>query len=473
MRHLLFAAALLAVSACNCGGRPPNQLEDGGFICGPDSCLPCPTGTTTKNVCELDAGWNCRCEAADGGAVAVTYCDDLARRECDFFARCHSEALEAFDVTQGRGNTNQVAAGERARCEARLKDQGCVIAAQGISLGRLTLDRSRYNECAEAAFPAATCARDLNQVLARCSNFPDKFLQGTVAAGALCTEDQECKAGFCTVTGGNACGTCSAYLTSGNCNRDAQCDPATSYCPGPDGTTLGACATYTAVDQPCSALDVQNNESCGPGKVCTLTGVGLSAKCAPAKLEGEPCVKGRFECQRSGRGRAELTCATVNAMDKCTKIQAGAGGLCGTGETFIGVGTAPFCLETEYCSQQVCTARRDATQPCPGGNGTCKAGTRCVNQVCEAFKDADAACQDSAECKNFLSCVNGKCTSSFALLGESCTQSTTRPCAEGFCQTSGTAATCVALKAEGAGCSAPAECASYACASTCQNACWD
>jgi hypothetical protein len=189
-------------------------------------------------------------------------------------------------------------------------------------------------------------------------------------------------------------------------------------------------------------------------------------------LDGSASTENLFECARSGRGTNELLCATIGANNLCVKaVNTAAGGVCGTGEL-----QSPACLETEYCSANVCTPRRALGQPCTNTitDVECQAGLRCANGPggvqCRAYLDLGATCTASGECKNFLNCTGtgaSTCTPQYAGDGGSCGGGV--QCASGFCGADGG---CTAPQATGATCSGNPQCASYTCSTTCQAACW-
>jgi hypothetical protein len=306
--------------------------------------------------------------------------------------------------------------------------------------------------------------------------------------GGLCTSDTECIGGFCRQAGGALCGVCERYVNGDGgvagaaCNRDRMCDPARTFCPGGDGTpSAGGCQAYVALDAGCNMLSTQQEE-CGPNRVCASPASFQAGRCIVGKLEGAVCGKGTSalsplrECARSGRGVNELVCATVGANDTCVKSQnVAAGGTCGTGEGF-GLGT--FCLESEYCNANLCTARRASGQPCTNQvtDEECQAGLRCANGPggvqCRPYLDLGTACNASGECKNYLTCTgNGQatCQPGFAADGGACGNAIGVQCAEGFCGADGG---CQSLQGSGATCANANQCQSYTCSTTCQAACW-
>ena len=420
----------------------------------------------------------------DGGVNPSTVCLDVAKRKCDFFIRCKADQDEF--TTTARPN-DSVAPGERAKCEALFaNERACNVGAAGWTAGRAILDPVKYAACVDAAYPANSCARDLNDVATKCA--AAQFVTAATAPGGNCTSDGECIKGWCNIPGNNAiCGTCQTWLNADagtqNCQRDSQCDPSRSFCFGSDTTPQNQpCRSYTNPDAGCVFAST-NQEECGPNHVCAATGPGMfnpPSACLTGKLENAPCTKGRWECFRSGRGRYDLVCATDSqGFDTCQKqFNAVAGGRCGTGETapgFNGALQGTFCLESEFCAAGICATRRAANIAC-NSTDQCQSGLRCANvngsSVCTPFADVDGGCAQSATCKNMLNCTQGgTCQAGYSLDGGAC--SGTILCAEGFCgQTA--VPTCAPLQPNGAACSKFSECSSYSCGpnNTCAMACW-
>lgn len=488
------ACAFTLAAGCNCGGNPPvtpGTEEDGGTpqedagTGDPDAggmtdmdggVTDMDAGTDTDGgmtdldggtdpdggMTDLDGGMM----EMDAGIAPSNICADVAKKKCDFAIRCKT------DDTDDQNRTNdQVASAERAACEALETEAGCLIGAAGWDLGRANVDVTAYFACIDAQYPANTCARDLNDVLANCTNLP--FINGATANGGLCTNDSECSSGFCSVPAADACGTCQAYLPNGQqCQRDAQCNPASSYCDETGFGSSNTCEAYTALSMTCT-----RDDACGPGNVCASTG-GFQRTCQVAVALGGACTGNRFQCARTaGSPLPETICSSENAAGTCIPVQTTAGGTCGNGERIAPLfgPRGPFCLETEYCSSGLCTPRRTTGQPCTDTE-QCAMGLYCDNQgqtatdQCQPYKDVNQACSSSAQCKNLLTCALAICQPGFGLVGEACNAMV--PCAEGYCDA--TTNMCTALEADGATCTGDAQCESYDCANgMCADACWD
>ncbi len=405
----------------------------------------------------------------------TSICRQVAEKKCDYVIRCRTEPNQ----NQNRVN-DQVAASERDACIAfEANDPGCIVFSEGWKNGRATLDQAQYFQCVDAAYPASTCVRDLNVVI-RCASLP--FIMPTTNPGGLCTNDLECRNGFCSITDGGTCGVCEPYLNSDGgtapCNRDRQCDPARSYCPGADGTTSASgCAPYKGIDAGCGfiAIELAQQEECGPGNMCVgPVGPGTQRFCRPGKAEGDSCVMNRNECLR--RGVSGTVCAPTSTGNRCVKIaNTTPGGACNTGDFNLIAGW-PFCLETEWCNTgtNTCQSRTPVGGACFLLSDTCVFGARCVavgggqGNRCVPYSDSDGGCDNDDQCKNLLRCSAGSCHPAFSTIGEPCGVGLS--CAEGYCEVDGG---CVPLKADGTACSRDNQCQSYVCSTTCQDACWD
>ncbi|HZN94100.1 MAG TPA: Dickkopf N-terminal cysteine-rich domain-containing protein [Myxococcales bacterium] len=448
-------AAVLAVSGCDCGG--------GG---GPDG--------------------------GDSGTPLDLLCSRFAAAECDFAVRCGEGFFGFFGpfaVLQQQRPNGVVADSERARCEAFVRTEPtCLRLVASLKAGRSTYSAERFDACLQDLFPAQTCARDLNRASADCISFA--FAAPATAVGELCEDDGECAGGFCDGAGADAgvrtCGACAAYRDGGACPRGVECEPEGYYCA--QVADAGECRPRKALADPCNLTSF---DECGPGLVCAFSGApGLSLpRCTTARLSGQGCTVNKLECRRT-QLPPELVCARASAdagTAACAPLFAPPGGACNVGDdlTAAGLPPTPICPETEYCdtAQSLCVPRRGDGAPC-SGDGECAAGTRCLTTTgagaCTAYSDTEGSCGVDADCKNLLTCrgTGGHCRTQWLLDGESScstsrpTAQATRPCAEGYCDRTGTVPACRPLLADGELCGGPEECRSQSCSTTCQAACW-
>jgi len=486
MKRLLPVAFLsLAMFAlaqgCNCGGKPVD-MPDAGPCAGPSPCGACPSGCTSADSCDAATGWQCSCSCT---VNTTNLCDEYAKRACDFFIRCHAEDSLFFDPTEGRAPSpptpggNQVAATERARCEAALAtSQRCAEVQESFKANRTRFDPVAYSACQAALYPADSCTRDLNVLQDLC--LKTSFVKANAAGGQTCQSDRECLDGWCDVPSSASCGVCRPYFATGTtCSRDAQCNPASQFCSKGTQST-GTCAAFRAEAQSCYLTELS---SCGPDRQCVVTGIiAFTGKCQAGLNEGAACTQGKYACKRSNRALPELLCAPQagGSGSVCVKLQSPPGGPCGNGELVVpdpnnpnGGISGPLCPESQYCANHVCTPRKAAGAAC-AADAECGDGLRCTGSgatTCQPYAEAGAACASTADCKNLLACGGATtCAADLALNGEPCPSGVA--CAGGFCDASGAAPTCAPFKAAGVTCGADSECRSGTCAVTCQTACW-
>ncbi|MCA2976683.1 MAG: hypothetical protein INH37_00210, partial [Myxococcaceae bacterium] len=236
----------------------------------------------------------------------------------------------------------------------------------------------------------------------------------------------------------------------------------------------GTCQPRIAADGGCSST-----ASCQEGLVCTNANVRT---CQPGKPEGAPCVKGRLECART-RSANELLCATDftpdGGVDRCVKrFNTLPNRACNTSEQVQGITlpVGPSCLDTEFCENGLCAARRAIGQPCGSNSEACVAGARCSQGVCVATGSQGATCAQGADCRSLLACTSGTCQPSIVGAGVMCTVNGTPTCIESaYCPLpgGGMQASCVPLKPNGQTCLGDRECRGGDCAGgVCANLCW-
>jgi hypothetical protein len=427
-------------------------------------------------------------DGGDSGTAVDLVCRRFAEAECDFAIRCGEGFFGLFGpfaVLQQQRPNGVVAASERARCEAFVRSEpACLRLVASLKAGRSTYSAERFDTCLQDLFPQ-TCARDLNRASDDCISFA--FAAPAVEVGGRCDDDGECAGGYCdgagSDAGGRSCGTCAALRDSGPCPRGIECEPEGFYCA--QVSDAGECRPRKTLAEPC---DLTGLDECGPGLVCAFSGApGLSVpRCTTARLQGEACTVNKLECLRT-RLPPELVCARTLADGgaACAPLFSPPGGACDVGDSLAtaGLPPTPICPETERCDTALdrCVPRQAAGDTC-AGDGECAAGTRCLSTTgtCTAYSDTDGGCGVDADCLNLLTCrgTGGRCLTQWLLDGETgCSTSrptaqATRPCAEGFCDRTGTVPACRPLLADGEACQGPEECRSQGCDATCQVACW-
>jgi hypothetical protein len=205
------------------------------------------------------------------------------------------------------------------------------------------------------------------------------------------------------------------------CTNDYEC-PANAACWAPQELGFNACAQSTCfavadkVGDPCTPIPTVNASLCFPGVVSCAQGV-----CAAYAAAGQACGDTLPACA------AGLHCDTASAQ--CVAIVAG--GPCA--QDFD-------CLGTEYCAGTTCSPRIAIGLACDVALGGCVAFAVCnPSGVCEAASHLGQRCGSSSQGTSFL-CVDSVC----------------QPDANGDPR-------CVAPLANGAACTAGAECASQGC----------
>ena len=251
---------------------------------------------------------------------------------------------------------------------------------------------SALSACASAV-QAAGCGADADELTA-CQ------FTGTLAAGAACSDEDECESGSCSmsiVMPGTepACGKCTKAaaigqpcgMTGVSCVPGSACDAS--------GLMGGTCKaiTYGVAGDAC---DTTPSQQCGPGLFCRVTlvngteagkctalgGMGVSCesssqcqsplgcpegKCAPRSAAGGPCL--------SDSDCAGLACD--GATNKCASVTwVSAGGACGPLE---------LCLVGECPTQGKCPTVLKDGQACVETSMTavCDTLSTCVNGKCE------------------------------------------------------------------------------------------
>lgn len=407
-----------------------------------------------------------------GGGV-YDACAEVAQRECDFYIRCAATGNLLGGTVTTRDN-NLAPASQRALCEASRRIE-CQVEQAGAERMRRAFNLTALRSCLDAVYPANSCQRDRNLALSVCDS--TAFTTPLAMPGSVCTDDVECAGGWCNNIGGSGCGACARFVNPDGgagaaCNGNEECAPGT-FCrqgPGPD-----ICVLRGGADAGCGST-----AECLPGYVCPNLPVRT---CTLGKLEGELCVKGRSECFRSSPTDFELVCATQPGVtdggaDRCFKrFNTMPGGFCNTAETGTGV-AGPNCLDTEYCNNGLCEARRPAGQPCGTNTDVCQWGSRCVAGICAAYGDVGATCGNNNECRALLYCAGagmggmGTCQPLYATTGQMCSTTTFPRCVnQTYCPGVGMQS-CVAQKPNGQACMNDVECLNGDCNGSCTNACW-
>lgn len=283
------------------------------------------------------------CSSSSGGGSSVSAdqaSTDVSKSFCTQFNSCAPLFV-------------QVAYGTESSCETRFK----LSVLPTLSANGTGATPAQYESCA-TDIAKATC----DDLLTR--NYPAscQTAAGTLADGAACGDDAQCKDKLCRKGAGQTCGACSSLGAAGGaCTGDSDCAYGLNC-------TNSVCSAYAAAGAACDAT-----HTCDP----TLT-----------------CSNG--------------TCATV----------AEAGGTCaGLGQGGCDNLKGLYCTAAKVCAQ---AGIANAGQPCGlvsnvytvcGAAGYCKTATGSTTGTCEAAAADGAACDtvNGPQCTSPAICTSGVC----------------------------------------------------------------
>jgi hypothetical protein len=282
-----------------------------------------------------------------GGVSTDTATTDAANAYCN-----RAQACAPAYVTLGFGDV--------ATCSSRYKQ--VLVASFGAEGSVETADQ--IEACAQA-LPNTTCA-DLigNNAPPACQSVP-----GTLADGAACGSDSQCKGGSCHLALGSVCGTCGERAVSGAaCLGDDDCQYGLA-CIG------GACAPYGAENATCDATHPCRPDLGCKGGTCTApspvgTACQVSAECD--NLHGVFCDPTTMKCATVAFAAPSAACGYVGGqLVAC----AGPGGQCSgdTAPTYQGT-CVPYAADGAACDTAngpLC----DVGAVCVGSSPTATTGT--------------------------------------------------------------------------------------------------
>jgi hypothetical protein len=282
----------------------------------------------------------------EAGPSSTQACDDFATALCSQVSKCTPFAFQA-------------AYPDMNTCKTR----AAIPCPSALAANGTKMTTSDLESCV-AAINAETCDEALdNPQPSAC------FLAGTLAAGAVCGSDWQCSTGFCQLTLGTLCGTCTSHVMAGQkgpdggpaCIVDGQC-AATLLCAG------GTCVSPSMMGATCS-----NTQPC----LRTLACIGGTCK-TPLAL-GATCAAAT-DCD----GSKGLYCDLVATPHTCKQTgQAMTGGMCG-----IVSGGLVACTSGSVCAnitmgQGTCHAPASDNAPCGPGVG-CQAPAECIKSTAYA-----------------------------------------------------------------------------------------
>lgn len=233
------------------------------------------------------------------------------------------------------------------------------------------------------------CATATRGAACRISILPACDPVGTLADGAACVSDEQCKSTVCKrMLSTDACGTCATFAPLGSaCTKDSEC-AVDAYC---DRTTMKCAArVISGVGGPC---DNSKGQRCDESGYCDDANV-----CRPRAQVGESCL--------SAQCAGDLRCDSTR---KCVAVKT-------VGEGEACDGELLQCGPTYRCAAGKC---RKVVLAKPGED--CSAEGQCERGECDwsgtrkcptVIPDGGACSIGSATtmCDYFAACKDGKCT---------------------------------------------------------------
>lgn len=295
------------------------------------------------------------CSGDDGSASisADAACEDASKAYCAKIDEC-----APFFV--------KLAFGDVATCVSRFE----IICVPGFSANGTTATPSRLSQCATEA-KTLTC----DEVLGRKLPLSCRTEPGSLADGAPCGVDAQCKGKLCRLSTGNVCGACSTVGGGGAaCERDEDCDSEL-------GCADKKCVTFAKAGSPCSAT-----QPCLRSLACN------KGTCAAPLAAGAACEPSLDQSQNPCDGAKGFFCHGGTKV--CTSVgTAAAGGECGFIDNGIVLCTAGAdCKTTPPAVSGTCQAAAADGATCDDTKGPkCLAPARCVGGVCKI--------SDPASCK--------------------------------------------------------------------------
>ena len=274
--------------------------------------------------------------------------------------------------------------------------QACAPAYVTLGYGDVTTCSSRYKQVLQASFGATGSVETADQIEACAQAIPDttcadlmgnrppsacQTVPGTLADGAACGSDSQCKGASCHLAANALCGTCGERAAAGAaCGGDDDCSYGLSC--------IGAvCAAYGAENATCDA-----STPCRPDLGC------VGGRCTAPSSAGTAC-QSSAECDDLHGVFCDPTTA------KCvTAAFAAPGAACGVvnGQLVGCSGPGPLCGNVNQTTYQgTCVAYAADGAACDTANGPfCDVGAVCVGATAG---DGKGVCQIT----NPATCGNG------------------------------------------------------------------
>lgn len=266
---------------------------------------------------------------------------DIAGAFCDATNKCSSLYI-------------QISYGDVATCKTRFK----LAVAPTLTANGTGATTSQYEACT-ADLAGASC----DDLLAR--NLPQscQTVAGTLADGAACGADAQCKGRLCRLADNSNCGACSSVVAAGGaCTDSNQCDKAL------------VCANSLCVAYGAAGASCDTNHPCKPtlsctGGTCAVPGEA-GATCPGIGTAGCDLLKGFFCNQQS-------VCATIGVSN--------AGGQCGlVNGVYTTCSGGGLCKGAVGLTPGTCVAPAADGATCDDANGPpCLAPASCTGGVCK------------------------------------------------------------------------------------------
>lgn len=342
--------------------------------------------------------------------------------------------------------------------------EGLLVLARSINEGRVEVNSSAVQECADATENQACNAPIETDALGRCTPSatpnsnpcdPNEMFRGRQEVGEECDGPWECKDGLRCVDFGIS-GVCGLRAREGeNCFADDECaeglvcDWAAGTCA--EGALSGESCAFADPNFPLPGTETIR---CAAGLNCDpVTNVCLGGFCAPGSPCGDisadsDCPENYFcvgnfatppTCQRPGSVGAPCSKGSDCDSSFCDPFGETCAALLDTGEPC----TDNTECESGFCSGTLCNPSFGPGQPCPSEDSAECQGGYCdtadpANPVCTAFLPEGAACTTSFECdaSDGLLCVDAQCLRPPFDNGTSCSddsQCASRACYQGVC----------------------------------------
>jgi hypothetical protein len=247
---------------------------------------------------------------------------------------------------------------------------------------------SSIEACATAINQLSSC----NDYLVYANNLNGGSLcaatPGTLADGATCLDDSQCKGGFCGSSAGDGgtssseCGACAEEPGATACQENSNC-PGEQLC-----NASGQCVPAGAVGATCDDSD--------PSSAVQPCLAYLYCQFAAASADGGTPATGTC----AALGTAGQACNADDDMNDCLDgLFCNAQGTCAAVQ-FVAIGAT--CDEVGLV--------------CKGANCAFASDTATTG-VCTAYADEGAACQSDFDCEYDATCVNGKCSTAAPVCG--------------------------------------------------------